>query len=178
MTAVRVAAATWQVDTARSTAGFRVSNFGLRHVRGTVPLREGTVTTDADGAVLDLRAVLDATGVDTAHVTRDRDLRSARLLAVEQVPTWSFATDGVARDGEGWQVSGTLTVRRPCPVVLAVAAPQALPDGALRVRATTVLDRRDAGVRAPRVLVGRSVEVELDVVLVQDVRGRTQGPAC
>ncbi len=170
MTAVQAAAATWQVDTTRSTAGFRVSNFGVRHVRGTVPLRSGTVTTDADGAVLDVRAVLDATGVDTAHAARDRDLRSARLLAVEQVPTWSFTSDAVARDGGSWQVTGTLTVRRQCPVVLAVAAPQALPDGALRVRATTVLDRREAGVRAPGVLVGRAVEVELDVVLVPDGR--------
>jgi polyisoprenoid-binding protein YceI len=177
MTAVRAAAATWRVDTARSAAGFRVANFGLRHVRGTVPVREGTVTTDADGAVRDLRAVLDATGVDTAHAHRDRDLRSARLLAVEQVPTWSFTTDEVTTDGAGWRVAGTLVVRRPCPVVLAVAAPQALPDGALRVRATTVLDRRDAGVRAPRVLVGRSVEVELDVVLVQDARDDVRGPA-
>jgi hypothetical protein len=36
------------------------------------------------------------------------------------------------------------------------------------VRATTSLDRRDAGVVAPRVLIGCRIDVELDVVLLAD----------
>jgi polyisoprenoid-binding protein YceI len=165
VTAVRAAATTWQVDTARSTAAFLVGNLGVRQVRGTVPVVSGTVCTDADGRVAGLRAVVDATGVDTRNSRRDRDLRGPGLLGVEQAPTWSFVSVGVEPDGEGWRVTGVLTVRRPCPVVLAVEPAAPLPDGGLRVRARTTLDRRDAGVQAPRVLVGRRVEVELDVVL-------------
>ena len=165
MTAVGAAATTWQVDATRSTAAFLVGNFGVRRVRGTVPVVSGTTTTEADGRVAGLRAVVDATGVDTGNARRDRDLRGPSLLGVERTPTWSFVSDGVQRDGEGWRVTGVLTVRRPCPVVLSVGPPEVLADGGLRVRATTSLDRRDAGVQAPRVLVGRRVEVELDVVL-------------
>ena len=165
MTAVGTTATTWQVDAARSTAAFHVGNLGVRRVRGVVPVQAGSVTTDADGRVLCVRAVLDAAGVDTANARRDRDLRAPRLLGVEQVPTWSFEADGGEQDGDGWRVTGLLTVRRPCAVVLSVGPAVPMPDGDLRVRATTSLDRRDAGVRAPRVLVGRHVEVELDVVL-------------
>ena len=165
MTAVGAAATTWQVDTARTTATFRVGNLGVRQVRGTVPVLQGTVTAEPDGRVAGLRAVVDATGVDTRNARRDRDLRGPGLLGVGQAPTWSFVSDGVEPDGEGWRVTGVLTVRRACPVVLLVGPPEPLPDGGLRVRATTSLDRRDAGVQAPRLLVGRRVEVELDVVL-------------
>ena len=165
MTAVGAAATTWQVDTACSTAEFRVGNLGVRHVRGTVPVLAGTVTTALDGRVAGMRAVVDAAGVDTGNARRDRDLRGPGLLGVEQAPTWSFVSDGVEPDGEGWRVTGVLTVRRACPVVLSVGRPAALPDGGLRVRATTSLDRRDAGVQAPRLLIGRRVEVVLEVVL-------------
>ena len=168
MTAVGTTSTTWSVDTDRSTAAFSVGNLGVRQVRGTVPVRSGTVTTDGDGRVLAVAAVLDAAGVDTANDRRDRDLRSPRLLDVDQAPTWSFAAGPAEQDGDGWRVSGVLTVRRPCDVVLSVAPVVPLPDGGLRVRATTRLDRRDAGVHAPRVLVGRQVEVELDVVLVAE----------
>lgn len=165
MTTVGATATTWEVDTSRATAAFSVGNLGVRQVSGTVPVLDGVVTTDGHGGVLALRARLDATGVDTGHARRDRDLRAHGLLAVEQVPTWSFVSEAVTVDGDGWLVTGVLTVRRPCPVQVRVAAAQPLPDGGLRVRATTSLDRRDAGVRAPRVLVGRHVDVALDVVL-------------
>ena len=165
MTAVGAAATTWQVDTARSTAAFRVGNLGVREVRGTVPVLSGAVTTHPDGRIAGVRATVDATGVETGNAHRDRDLRGAGLLGVEQAPTWSFVSDGVEHDGERWRVTGVLTVRRACPVVLAVEPAEPMPDGGLRVRATTSLDRRDAGVRAPRALVGRRVAVELDVVL-------------
>lgn len=164
MTAVGTTA-TWSVDVERSTAGFRVGNLGVRHVRGTVPVLAGSVTTDGDGRVVAVHAVLDAAGVDTGNGRRDRDLRSPGLLDVAQVPTWSFDGGPAEPDGDGWRVSGVLTVRRPCDVVLSVGAAVPLPDGGLRLRATTSLDRRDAGVRAPRALVGRQVEVELEVVL-------------
>jgi polyisoprenoid-binding protein YceI len=165
MTTVGAAATTWEVDTARATAGFAVAHFGGREVRGTVPVQRGTVSTDDAGQVVALRAVLDATGIDTGNARRDRDLRAPRLLAVEQVPTWTFVSDGVTPDGDGWRVTGLLTVRRPCPVELSVGPVEPLPDGGVRVRATTSLDRRAAGVRAPRVLIGTRVEVQLDVVL-------------
>ena len=165
MTAVGAAATTWQVDTARTTAAFVVGNLGVRQVRGSVPVLAGTAVTDAAGRVVGLRATVDATGVDTGNARRDRDLRGPGLLGVEQTPSWTFVSQGVEQDGEGWRVTGVLTVRRACPVVLSVGPAAPLPDGGLRVRATTSLDRRDAGVRAPRVLIGRRVEVELDVVL-------------
>ena len=165
MTAVGAAATTWAVDPAASTAAFVVGNLGVRRVRGTVPVSAGTVVTGAGGRVVALRATVDATGVDTGNARRDRDLRGPGLLGVDRAPTWSFVSQDVAQDGEGWRVPGVLTVRRTCPVVLAVEAAAPLPDGGLRVRATTSLDRRDAGVRAPRALVGRRVEVELEVVL-------------
>ena len=155
----------WQVDTTASVARFSVRNFGVKRVRGTVPLVSGSVVAGDGGEVLSLRGVADAAGVDTGNARRDKDLRGASLLGVDTTPTWTYASTDVRRDGGGWVVSGRLTARRECVVGLRVERVETLEDGGRRVVATGSLDRRDAGVKAPRVLVGREVDVTVEVVL-------------
>ena len=43
--------------------------------------------------------------------------------------------------------------------------PEVLPDGWVRVRATASLDRTAVGIRAPRFLIGRIVQIEVDAWL-------------
>lgn len=55
-----------------------------------------------------------------------------------------------------------LTVRSACPVVLSMHA-EHVSDGGMHVVATVRVDRRELGIEAPRVLIGREVTVELDL---------------
>ena len=163
-----LAAGTWTLDPAASTARFSVRNLGVHRVTGTVPLTAGSVEVDGGGAVVVVTGEADAAGVDTGSARRDADLRAARLLSVGTDRVWTFrggaAGDGAAPGiGGTLRIAGTLRVRRECAVVWAGVLRRE-GDGAVRVSATTRLDRRDAGVSAPRVLVGREVDVTLDLL--------------
>ena len=155
----------WRVDPAASTAGFSVRNFGVKRVKGQVSLVAGEAVLGPDGDVLSLRGQVDAAGIDTGNTRRDTDLRGAKLLSVATAPTWTFESREVRRDGDGWRVTGRLTVRDSCDVTFLVSRVEDVAPGVVRVAATASLDRRDAGVRAPRVLIGQQVDVELQVVL-------------
>ena len=155
----------WRVDGASSLATFAVRNFGLNRVTGTVPLTDGSVLADASGAVVAVEGRADATRVDTRNARRDKDLRARRLLAVTEFPAWSFASRSVRRTSGGWEIDGDLTVRTTAALTLRVHEVHEVAPGVARLSATASLDRRLVGVRAPRVLVGRRVEVTLDVVL-------------
>jgi polyisoprenoid-binding protein YceI len=155
----------WQVDTIASTAHFSVRNFGVKRVRGQVALVDGEAVLGPDGGVLSLRGQVEAAGIDTGNARRDTDLRGAKLLSVATAPTWTFESREVRRDGDEWHVTGRLTVRDSCDVTWRVSGVEDVAPGVVRVSATASLDRRDAGVRAPRVLIGQQVDVELQVVL-------------
>lgn len=159
-------AGTWHLDPTSSTAGFTVRAMGLLRVRGTVPLVTGEVEVDEAGVVVRLLGLADPAGVATGNARRDRDLRGPGLLAVAEHPSWTFTAQRATGNGGTWQVPGTLNVRTACPLTW-TAQVRGLQDGMLRATATARLDRLDAGVRAPRVLVGRQVDLRLDLVLVR-----------
>lgn len=82
------------------------------------------------------------------------------------VPTRSSARIRVSHLGR--TVVGSFTVRRGEVTVRDVTAPvlfelETLPDG--QIRATTQLDRTLFGIRAPRAVIGRYVDVELIATL-------------
>jgi len=161
-----LAAGTWTVDTASSTAQFRARDVLRKTVVGTLPVLSGSVQVSADGEPVQVAAELDLAGVETGNARRDRDLRGHRFFHVERGATL-HATAGPARpDGEGrWVLTGELvlhTVR--CPVELTAELVSLAGDRAV-VRATTSLDRRDVGIDVPQLLVGRRVDVVVDAVL-------------
>lgn len=165
MTAVTtVAAGTWLLRTA--TAEFCARDLLRKPVRGTLPVRSGEMRVGADGRVTGATAELDLAGVSTGHPKRDRDLRGRRFFDVEVDPLLRF-TGGPAQHEDGrWVLPGTLRLKGiECPVELAVELIAASAD-VVSVRATTTLDRRDAGIRVPRLLVGPRVEVTVTAELV------------
>lgn len=164
--ATTVAAGTWFLRTA--TAQFCARDLLRKPVRGTLPVRSGQVRVGADGRVTGATAELDLAGVSTGHPKRDRDLRGRRFFDVEADPALRF-TGGPARHEDGrWILPGTLRLKEiDCPVELAVEVLAAGAD-ALSVRATTALDRWDAGIRVPRLLLGRRVEITVTAQLVPD----------
>ncbi len=165
LTRLPLPAGTWRVDPGRSVASFSARGLGGVEVTGTVPLVSGSVEVDAAGRVRAATGTCDPAGVATGSARRDADLRGPRLFDVAAFPRWTLVA-GPAEGSPPERVEGVLTVRAACPLVLALEAVEL--DGAqARVVATSVLDRRDAGVHVPRVLVARRVRVRLDLHLVR-----------
>jgi polyisoprenoid-binding protein YceI len=154
----------WQHRGSLTNAGFEVRNFGIRTVRGAVPVREAWVDVDASGNPVGVHAVLDLAGIDTGNTKRDADLRKPKLLDTAKHPTLTFASGRPEPTQPGWQVPGRLEGRAATDVVLEAGIVNRAESGELSVRATVTIDRRALGVRAPRLLIGRQVTATIDAV--------------
>lgn len=167
--ALRVHAGTWRVSDSRTSVGFTVTNFG-RPVHGSVACSFGEVSIDDAGAPLRVYAELDLESLATGIARRDSDLRKPRFLDIDRHPVMRWTADGFTPTGDGgWTADGVLSVRgttAPLAVTGSVESVD-LAGGWLRVRADGVLDRTAVGIRAPSVLVGRSVAVHIDAWLVR-----------
>ena len=80
----------WVADPAACTLAFAVRNFAVRTVTGQIPLTSAVVHVGLDGEAVSLRAELDARGLRTGHVRRDKDLRGRRFLATDRWPVITF----------------------------------------------------------------------------------------
>ena len=164
MTAVRtLAAGVWRADLTRTTATFQVGNLG-RKAHGTVPVTAGTVEIGTDGTLLAVHGTLDLGSIDTGNTKRDMDLRKPGLLDLDRHPTMRFtATSARVADG-GWHVTGTLTARGAHTTIEGTVELSTV-DGRTVMTATSRLDRRTLGIRAPGFLIGRYVDITVTAVI-------------
>ena len=147
----------WRHVPAGTNATFTVRNLGLRQVTGTVPVAEAWVDVDGSGVPGAVRATLELRAIATGNARRDADLQKPHLLGTAEHPTLTFTGSPASGPG-GWTVTGTLAGRRSAEVTLAATIESATPQE-ITVRATTELDRRELGVRAPRFLIGRRLRI-------------------
>jgi polyisoprenoid-binding protein YceI len=159
-----VAVGRWIVDPGRSTATFTVRNFGVRTVRGSVPVLGGAVEVSEDGSPRLVHAELDLGGIATGNRRRDADLRKPALLALDAHPVLTFRADDFEDGPQGWRALGSLRARgTTCP--LTVLGVPATTGEDLHLVGTAVLDRTALGIRAPRLLIGRDVAIVVDTWL-------------
>jgi polyisoprenoid-binding protein YceI len=155
----------YRIDPARTTIAFATRHlFGLAPVRGTFRLRGGHLQVAEPLASCAATATIDAASFHTGTVARDSHVTSATYLDARRHPDIVFAATALTRDGDGWVLAGTLTVRgvtRPLPVrVLELSTS----DGEVRLRAVARVDRHEFGITAGRGMTGRRLTLTLDVV--------------
>jgi polyisoprenoid-binding protein YceI len=170
--ALRIQTGTWRVSDSRTQVGFTVTNFG-RPVRGSVACSVGEVEIDDAGAPVRVYAELDLESLATGIAKRDADLRKPRFLDVDRHPVMRWAAERFTPTGDGgWTADGVLSVRgTTAPLAVTGSVDSVDPGGEwLRVRAEGVIDRTAVGIRAPSVLIGRSVAVRIDAWLVRTHR--------
>src|SRR5262252_7490127 len=117
--------ATWDIDAAHSSAGFKVRHLMVSHVRGHLgPVSGSVVIDEQDPTRSRVDVSIAASGIDTREPKRDEHLRSADFLDVANHPTVTFRSTAVraAREGGGaLDVTGDLTIRGVTrPVTLSV----------------------------------------------------------
>jgi polyisoprenoid-binding protein YceI len=151
----------WVLVPSRSWAEFTVRNWGLVNVRGRVPVLRGEVQLGEDGAVGQVHAELALAGLDTHNAKRDRDLAKPSLLDLARHPVLRFDGGLVEQGPSGLALPGLVSAHgATVPVRLSVDVGD-VEDRRLTVRAATELDRRDLGIRAPQVMIGHRIDVEV-----------------
>lgn len=164
--ATAVAPGLWTVDPVASRAQFRAWDALHKPVDGSLPVLSGRVRVDGDGIPVEVAADLDLAGVETGHARRDSDLRGRRFFDIESSPVLRFTGGPAGRDGDGrWALPGSLLLKgTECPLDVVVEL-LSTTGASVRVRATTALELRDAGIRVPRLLVGSRVDITVDAQL-------------
>lgn len=154
VTAVQIpdfVAGTWDIDPAHSEVSFVVRHLVVSKVRGRFDRFGGTIVTDKDLDRSSAAVTIDASSINTNEPNRDKHVRSADFLDVENFPNITFCSLAVRSDGGRFFVDGELTIRGATrPVTLDVEVNGFTPDlrGGTRVgfSASTEINREDFGV--------------------------------
>ncbi|MFH5210716.1 YceI family protein [Antrihabitans sp. NCIMB 15449] len=162
--AAPVSARRWAVDVEHSTATFTVVKLG-HTVTGTVPIREGSVSFGQDGGLELAKGVAELSLIDTGNMRRDLDLRKPRFLDLDNHPVAAFVASDAVATATGWRVAGHLTVRGSSATVYFDVTLDGSGDE-VSLCGTAVFDRRDLGIKAPRLLIGRTITMTVRARLV------------
>lgn len=107
------ALAAWEIDPSHTHVSFQVGHLGLTHTPGIFRKVEGRMKFDDKNVEASSVVItIDAASIDTVHVQRDSDLRSAAWFDVGNNPTISFASSSVRRiDDKNYVIAGSLNIR-------------------------------------------------------------------
>ncbi len=163
------------IDSSHSGIHFAVRHMVVAKVRGAFTRFQGTIDLDeADPSTAKVSARIEAASIDTREPKRDEHLRSADFFEVDRYPELVFESTGVEKAGDGYRVTGALTlhgVQRTVVLEAELLGGGKDPWGNRRVgfQARTTINRKDFGLHwnaaleTGGVLVGDKVEIELDV---------------
>jgi polyisoprenoid-binding protein YceI len=169
---------TFAIDPAHTRVGFVARHLMVTKVRGAFPEVEGTIVVAPDPAASSAQAVLKTATLTTGNADRDTHLRSGDFFDVERFPTIRFASTRVQRSGDGFEVTGDLTIKDVTkPVVLDVEVDGVATDPwggeRLAVTATVEVDREEWGLtwnvalESGGVLVSKKIKLEIEAQAVR-----------
>jgi polyisoprenoid-binding protein YceI len=165
-------AATLQADPAHSTAGFTVKHMMMTTVRGQFDKFTSTLDwNEADPTKSTVTADIDASTIDTHQEGRDKHLKSAEFFDTAKFPTITFKSSKVEKSGDGYKVTGDLTMHGVTkPLTLDVQTdgkPHKTPMGGTiySAAATGKLKRSDYGLTWNKALEGGGVLISDEVGL-------------
>ena len=170
----------YQIDPAHSSVQFSIRHMMISNVRGAFSGVKGTIEFDPDNLNQSkAEADIDLNTINTFDEKRDAHLRSADFFEVEKYPTMRFVSRKIEKSGDGFRVTGDLTLHGVTKeVVLTVdeVGPEGKdPWGNTRVGASVrgKVNRKDFGLtwtaplEAGGVLVGDDVKIEIEVQAVK-----------
>lgn len=112
MTNINDYAGSWTIDPTHSRLGFEARHAVITKVRGHFSDFEGTLVIDPADLAHSSAEVSAAIGsVDTGNADRDGHLRSPDFFDAENNPTLTFVATSIQQNGDGFTVSGDLTIK-------------------------------------------------------------------
>jgi polyisoprenoid-binding protein YceI len=172
---------TYQIDTAHSSAQFKVRHMMIANVKGEFDKVSGTVVFDpANPSASSVEASIDVATISTRDEQRDAHLKSPDFLDVEKYPAITFKSKKVtATGGDTFSVTGDLTIHGVTKEVRLdveeLTEETKDPWGNLRRggAAKTRINRRDFGMNFNVALdtggfmVGEDVDLTIDVEMIR-----------
>ena len=145
-------AADYRIDSAHSFVQFKISHLGYSWMIGTFETVSGSFTFDPEAGA-DAQSVsveIDTASVDTNRAERDKHLRSADFLNVDEFPTATFVSTGYEGDAEGGVMNGDLMlhgVTKPIAIAVKKVGEGKDPWGGYRAgfEGTVTITRKDFG---------------------------------
>lgn len=171
MTAPTAAGTVWTIDETHSLVEFAVKHMMITTVKGRFGHVAGTVTLpDGDVTKGTVQVTIDTASIDTRNDQRDGHLKSPDFFDVAQFPTITYTSSAVTKAGDGWQVTGELTmhgVTRSVTLALTDGGEGKDPWGNQRRSfwATGTIDRREFGLTWNQALETGGMLVSTDVKL-------------
>ncbi|KAB8145231.1 YceI family protein [Chloroflexia bacterium SDU3-3] len=170
----------WVIDQSHSQVGFSIRHMMISKVRGRFETFQGTVELDEQNpSAAKVDVTIDASSINTRDAQRDGHLKAADFFDVANHPNITFVSTSVDQvDGQHAKLHGDLTIRgvtKPVTLDVTFEGKAKSPWGTTSAgfSATTTIDREEWGLNFNQaletggVLVGKEVEISIDVELVE-----------
>ena len=102
---------TYGIDTSHSQLSFAVKHLGISTVRGTFDRYSGSLTVGADVGQTSVTIDAEMASVASGNAGRDEHLHGDHFFDVANHPTMTFRSTAIAPAGDGYQLTGDLTIR-------------------------------------------------------------------
>ncbi len=167
---------TWVSDPNHSEVDFSIVHMSVSNVHGRFGNVKATIVlNDADITKSTVTATIGVDTVDTGVDARNTHLKTPDFFDVATMPTATFTSTGVTKNGNHLTVSGNLTLHGVTkPVVLDVEGPNGSmtdPKGQVHTgfSASTTLDRTAFGIgpKFPAAMVGDQVKLDIELEVIK-----------
>ena len=167
---------TWVSDPNHSEVDFSIVHMSVSNVHGRFGNVKATIVlNEADITKSTVTATIGVETVDTGVDARNNHLKTPDFFDVATMPTATFTSTGVAKNGNHLTVTGNLTVHGVTkPVVLDVEGPNGSmtdPKGQMHTgfSATTTVDRTAFGIgtKFPAVMIGDEVKLDIELEVIK-----------
>lgn len=162
-------AGTWGIDPLHSSLGFAVRHLLVGKVRGTFESFSGAITIADDGTP-SVTAEIAVDSLHSGNEQRDAHVKAPDFFDVEQYPTATFVSTGVAPNGDRYLVDGEFTLKgvtKPVSLDLEFngVSPGMGHGEVAGFEASIVLNRNDfgVGVDIPTGMVGEKVTITIEI---------------
>jgi len=174
-------AATYDIDPAHSSAQFTVKHLMITNVHGQFSKVTGSLEfNDSNPAAASVKAVIDASTINTQEPKRDEHLKSPDFLDTAKFPTITFQSASFHKVESGkYKVTGDLSIHGVTKrVTLDVDGPTAevkdpMGNTRIAISGTTKINRSEFGLtwnkalESGGVLVGDEVNITLEVEFIK-----------
>jgi polyisoprenoid-binding protein YceI len=178
-------ASTWDIDSAHTTAGFKVRHLMIANVKGEFTGVTGTVNLDDQDVLKShVEVSIDVSSVNTGNPDRDKHLKNADFFDAPKFPKLTFKSTKVEKAGDKLLLSGDLTlhgVTKPVTLTAELSSEIKDPWGKTRrgVTATGKVNRKDFGLVWNKTLDGGGVAVgdEVQLTVEAELTKKADKPA-
>lgn len=174
-TASGVPAHRYRLDGGGSNVIARVSYFGFGHKVARFPAMRGSIRISPDRLdAIDLDVELDARAMTAGSRTDTDYLKGKAFFDVARYPTVRFSGQRMTMTGANTaRIEGQITARgitRPAVLAVSFAQPPAKATGRepIALSATTTINRRDFGMTAYSLVVGKAVAITINARMVPE----------